>query len=181
MLRCRPEGLGGGRGKQSQWVSLLLNKIINSSRPFFNNFKKNNTLRWSAKDIKKITTLNNRRNYYNFNENLEAPIVEKTQVTKSRFALLRATFTWLAGNQRATDLLLFNKAQWQKCPAVTTDALQLLDETYMQTSGIAHIPPEWTIPFGILFSPLLQKRTQFSEPFVWITSASLSSKNKMKS
>ena len=62
-------------------------------------------------------------------------------MTKSRLALLRATFAWLEGNERATDLFQFNKAQWQKCRAVSTDALQLLVETYMQISGKAHIPP----------------------------------------
>ena len=101
-------------------------------------------------------------------------------MTKSRFALLRATFAWLAGNWRATELFQFNKAQWQKCRAVSTDALQLLVETYMQISGIAHIPPGWTIPFGIPFPPLLQKRTKISEPFVWITSARLPAKKKME-
>ena len=59
----------------------------------------------------------------------------------------------------------------QKCRAVSTDALHLLEETYMQICGIAHIPPGWTIPFGSRFRPLLQKRTKISEPFVWITSA----------
>ena len=118
---------------------------------------------------KKISTLNNRRKnlviYYNFNQNLEAPNVEKTQVTKSRFTLLRATFAyWLPGNQRATDLFLFNKEQWQKCWAVTTDALQVLDRTYLQTSGIAHIPPGWTVPYGLSPAFTETKLTQFSEP-----------------
>ena len=48
------------------------------------------------------------------------------------------------------------------------------------TYGIAHIPPGWTIPFGIPFPPLLQKRTKISEPFVWITSARLPAKKKME-
>ena len=80
----------------------------------------------------------------------------------------------------ATDLFQFNKAQWQKCRAASTDALQLLVETYMQISGTAHIPPGWTIAFGIPLPPLLQKRTKISEPFVWITSARLPSKKKME-
>ena len=63
---------------------------------------------------------------------------------------------------------------------MSTDALHLLEETYMQICGIAHIPPGWTIPFGIPFPPLLQKRTKISEPFVWITSARLPAKKKME-
>ena len=51
---------------------------------------------------------------------------------------------------------------------------------HMQISCIAHIPPGWTIPFGISFPPLLQKRRKISEPFVWITSARLPAKKKME-
>ena len=47
--------------------------------------------------------------------------------------------------------LLVGNAQWQKCRAVSTDALQLLVKTYVQISGIAHIPPGCTIPFRIPF------------------------------
>lgn len=41
---------------------------------------------------------------------------------------------------------------------------QMHDRTYLQTPGIAHIPPGWTVPYGLSPAFTETKLTQFSEP-----------------
>ena len=78
-------------GKQNHLVSLLLKKY-NSSFLFLISSRKTMLFDGVPKvDRKKLplsTTGGNIWLYYNFNQKLEAPNREKTQVTKSRFALL---------------------------------------------------------------------------------------------
>ena len=105
----------------------------------------NNTLRWSAKDINKLklplSTTGGKSGYIITLFRICKPKWRENTSVKVTVRFITCYFRLVGGNQRATDLFQFNKAQWQKCRAVSTDALQLLVETYMQISGIAHIPP----------------------------------------
>ena len=105
----------------------------------------NNTLRWSAKDINKIklplSTTGGKSSYIITLIRICRPKWRENTSDKVTVRFVTCYFRLAAGNQRAIDLYQFKKAQWQKCRAVSTDALQLLVETYMQISGIAHIPP----------------------------------------
>ena len=144
----------------------------------------NNTLRWSDKDINKIKlplpTTGGKSGYIiTFIRICKLKWRENTS-GKVNVRFVTCYFRLVGGKLARDWLFQFNKTQWQKCRAVSTDALQLLVETCMQISSIAHVPPGWTIPFGIPFPPLLQKRTKISEPFVWITSARLPAKKKME-
>ena len=105
----------------------------------------NNTLRWSAKDINKIklplSTTGGKSGYIITLIRICKPKWRENTSDKVKVRFVTCYFRLAAGKQRATDLYQFNKTQWQKCRAVSTDALHLLEETYMQICGIAHIPP----------------------------------------
>ena len=144
----------------------------------------NNTLQWSTKDINKIklplSTTGGKSGYIITLIIICKPKWRENTSDKVKVRSVTCYFRLVVGKVASDWLIQFNKAQWQKCRAVSKDALQLIVETYMQISCIAHIPPGWTIPFGISFPPLLQKRRKISEPFVWITSARLPAKKKME-
>ena len=88
----------------------------------------NNTLRWSARDINKIklplSTTGGKSGYIVTLIRICKPKWRENTDDKVKVRFVTSYFRLVGGKLHTTDLFQFNNAQWQKCRAVSTDALQ---------------------------------------------------------